>query len=155
MMRWIATFAMVLGAMLASAADSVVIGYGVRNSFLATARCDAGSICLDAQYLWILKAARTVAGPVVAGEVRAVATQHADATPQFVSSAELFVLRPVTDAPLRKASGADFYLVALSPRDAAGSYCLPVRPTSVGLHLPPGKVNARGDSYCFDARLLR
>jgi len=138
----------------AFAADSVVIGRGISNSFLSNVDCPTGSLCLDARYLWVLASNRTVAGPPVEGQVRAISMQHTDATPQFVGSVELFVLRPIESAALRTSSGADFYIVALSARDSAGRYCLPVDPTTVGLHLDRTKLRAVHGSYCFDAQLL-
>jgi hypothetical protein len=138
----------------AYAADSVVLGHGISNSFLSKVECPAGSICPDAQYLWVLTSNRTVVGPPVNGRVRAISMQHTDATQQFVTSVELFVLRPIESAAIRSSSGADFYIVALSPRDPAGHYCLPVNPATVGLHLDPTKVRAAEGSYCFDAQSL-
>jgi hypothetical protein len=136
------------------AADSVVIGHGISNSFLSRVPCPAGAVCLDAQYLWVLNSARTVTGPPVNGRVRAISLQHVDATQQFVDSVELFVLRPIKDAALRRSSGAHFYVVSLSPRDSAGRYCLSVRPETVGLRLDSSEVHSDADSYCFDAHLL-
>jgi hypothetical protein len=132
----------------------VVIGHGISNSFLSKVDCPAGSICLDAQYLWVLTSTRTVVGPPIKGQVRAISMQHAQATQQFVTSVELFVLRPIESATLRSSSGADFYILALSPRDSAGRYCLPVDPVMFGLYLDPAKVRAAEGSYCFDAQSL-
>jgi hypothetical protein len=96
--------------------DSVVLGRGVANQYYADLRCPTDSICLDALYKWQLQAARTIAGPSVRGRVGALIAQHTDATRKFVRSVELFVLRPIQDPVLRKASGAQYYLLSLSPR---------------------------------------
>jgi hypothetical protein len=81
----------------ALAEDSVVLGHGVSNAFLGELPCPERSLCVDANYVWVLDADRTVAGPGVTGRVRAIATQHTDATAQFVKSVELFVLSPIQD----------------------------------------------------------
>jgi hypothetical protein len=149
----LALIALTLGSS-AFARDSVVIGRGISNSFLSKVDCPVGTICLDAQYLWVLISNRTVVGPPVEGQIRAISMQHTDAIQQFVTSVELFVLRPIESATIRSSSGADFYIVALSPRDPAGRYCLSVNPATVGLHLDPTRVRAAGGSYCFDAQSL-
>jgi hypothetical protein len=153
MIRILALLALAFAAP-ALAADSVVLGHGLSNSYLSKRECPGNSVCLDAKYVWALRANRTVAGPPIHGDVRAIATQHADATQQFVSSVELFVLRPIHDVALRKSSGATFYLISLSPRDPEGRYCLSVNPETVGLHLAMSQLYSDADSYCFDARLL-
>lgn len=137
------------------AADSVVIGHGKSNWFFAKAPCPPGDICLDAQYVWLLHARRTVAGPPVKGEARAISMQHVAATPRYVHSVELFVLRPIDDAALRKSSGAAYYLVALSPRYPSGRYCLAVNPVTLGIHLSQPPVRDDEESFCFDSKLLR
>jgi len=141
-------------ARVVAAADSVVIGHGVGNSFLSEVPCPATNICLDSRYIWTLVADRTVVGPAVKGEVRAIAIQHTEATPQFVHSVELFVLRPIAEATLRSSSGADFYIDALSPRDTAGRYCLAMDPLEVNLHIATSNIHKVDGAYCFDARLL-
>ena len=138
------------------AADSVVLGHGVSNAFLSKPPCLEHSLCMDASYVWVLDADHTVAGPLVSGRVRVIATQHTDATGEFVRSVELFVLSPITDSTLRKSSGATFYLISLSPRDSQGRYCISVKPSDVGLKLDPSEVAVdpdRGRS-CFKASVL-
>jgi hypothetical protein len=154
MIRRVVTLLALIAGAPAFAADSVVVGRGISNSFLSKVDCPAGSPCLDAQYLWVLTSNRTVAGPSVEGQIRAIAIQHTDATQQFVTSVELFALRPIESATIRTTSGADFYIVALSPLDSAGRYCLSVDPATVGLHLDATKVRADQGAYCFDARWL-
>jgi hypothetical protein len=154
MNRFVAPLVTLIVEAPAFAADSVVIGRGISNSFLSNGACSAGSTCLDAQYVWVLTSNRSVVGPIVKGRVRAISTQHTDATQQFVTSVELFVLRPIKSVTVRHSSGAAFYILYLSPRNADGRYCLPVSPSSVGLHLDPAKVLATESSYCFDVRAL-
>jgi hypothetical protein len=148
-----------LGALVitsaATASDSVVLGHGVSNAFLSQEPCAQPSPCVDASYVWVLDATRTVVGPNVAGRVRAIATQHTAATPQFVKSVELFVLRPIGDQSLKRTSRAKFYLVALSARNPDNRYCLTVKPSDVGLHLEPSMVTRDTTTgYCFSATAL-
>jgi hypothetical protein len=131
--------------------DSVIIGRGISNSFQFKVDCPADWLCVDAQYLWVLSADRTVVGPPIEGKVRAIAIQHVDATQTYVNSVELFVLSRISGP---SPSGADFWIVALSPRYPDGRYCLSVDPSAIGLRLDPAKVSAHDGSYCFDARLL-
>jgi hypothetical protein len=152
--------AVILGALLfasaAAAEDSVVLGHGVSNAFLRKLPCTEHTACLDANYVWVLDVDRTVAGPHVTGRVRAIATQHTDATAEFVKSVELFVLSPIQDSALQKSSGATYYLVSLSPRDSQGRYCLSVRPSDAGLKLGASVVatDPRSGYFCFSAAAL-
>ena len=138
----------------ARGADSVVLGHGITNQYYAAQPCPADSICLDAQYRWELEAARTIVGPLIKGRVRALISQHTDATRKFVQSVELFVLRPIQDSGLRKASGAQYYLVSLSPLYEKNQYCLSVRPSEVGLAVPESQIIKNEGSYCFPGSLL-
>jgi hypothetical protein len=151
MNRLVTTLVALLVGVPAFASDSVVIGHGISNSFLSNGECPVNSLCLDAQYLWILTSNRTIAGPLVNGRVRAISMQHTDATRTFVTSVEFFVLRPIESAAIRSSTGATFYIVSLSPRYPDGRYCLSVDPSTVGLILDPATVLATEGSYCFDA----
>jgi hypothetical protein len=152
--------AVLLGALALAtpvvAADSVVLGHGVSNAFLSKPPCPEHSLCMDALYIWVLDADHTVVGPSVTGTVRAIATQHTDATTQFARSVELFVLSPITNPTLRKSSGARFYLISFSPRDSQGRYCISVNPNDVGLKLDPAEVSVDSGSggFCFKASVL-
>jgi len=140
----------------ATAADSIVLGRGVSSAFLSRQPCPQGAICMDANYIWILDADQTISGPAVTGRVRAVTSQHTDATATFVRSVQLFVLRPIKNPALRRSSRADYFIVSLSPRDERGRYCLSVNPTDVGLKLDPSKVEVEASSgyFCFNATAL-
>jgi len=149
-----------IGACLLAAvasADSVVLGKGISNAYAADLACPADQICLDSVYLWEFEAKRTVAGEPVVGRVKALFTQHVDATPKFVRSVELFVVRPIDDAAVRQAYGASYYLVGLSPRYEGSTYCLPVRPDEIGLVMSPSDVSVDPDSgyYCFARARVR
>jgi hypothetical protein len=135
-------------------ADSVVLGHGISNQYYADLPCPADSICLDGQYRWELQATRTVVGPPVKGRVRALVSQHTDATRKFVRSVELFVMRPIQDAGVRKDSGAQYYLLSLSPRYEKNQYCLSLHPAEVGLTVPESQIVKAEGSYCFPRSLL-
>lgn len=143
------------------AADSVVLGHGIRNYFLSMPPCpkdaDSGltAICMDGNYVWVLKAQRTLVGPRVAGTVRAISSQHGAAVSEFVKSVELFVLTPIDDLALRKSSHADYYIVELSPRYSDDRYCLSDKPTDVGLHVDQADITIDATGYnCFRAQLV-
>ena len=140
----------------AAAADSVVLGRGVSNAFLSNQPCADPSLCMDANYVWVLDADRTVVGPAVVGRVRAIASQHTDATSEFVKSVELFVLRPIQDPSLQESSGAKYYLVSVSAKDSRGRDCLNVKPADVGLRLDTSEVmvDPSSGSFCFEASVL-
>jgi len=162
MSRFVAFLGAIAIASPAFAEDSVVLGHGVSNAFLSRQPCPQPAdkrlerICMDANYTWILDAVRTVAGPRIRGRVRAVASQHTAASAQFVKSVELFVVRPIEDPAIRRTDKATYYLVALSPLDSQGRYCLSVSPTEVGLTLDPAAVKADAASgyFCFSASAL-
>ena len=137
--------------------DTVVIGRGISNTFAFKMSCPPDLVCLDAMYQWVIDVKRTVAGPAVKGHVTALVAQHVDATPQIVESTRLFVLRPIQDLPVPDTFGANFYLLAVSPRDNMGRYCLSVNPRDVGLKIDRSRVNIDSNSgnFCFDAVLLR
>jgi hypothetical protein len=147
----------------AVAEDSVVLGHGISNAFLSRQACPQptdtkfAAICMDANYVWVLDAVHTVAGPSVSGRVRAIASQHVDATDQFVKSVEIFVLRPIDDSALQKSSGATYYLVSLSARDVNGKYCLSVAPKDEGLKLDASEISVDPASgyFCFQATAVR
>lgn len=153
------TFAFLLAAPALSA-DSVVLGIGISNRFLSGPPCqpDPDDIlkCWEANYVWILRAKRTVVGPRVTGTVRAILSQHVGLRPEFVKSVELFVLSPIEDQSLRISAHAGYYLVDFSSKDSNGRYCLwHTRPEEVGLHLKDTDVvsDAQG-RLCFRAKLI-
>ena len=86
----------------AFSSDSVVLGRGISNYFLSKQPCpqpedsNLASICLDANFIWVLSARRTIVGPPVRGTVRAIFSQHVAATSKFVRSTELFVSDQLT-----------------------------------------------------------
>lgn len=141
----------------AFSADSVVIGRGIKNYFLLVPPCpqdpDSGlvAICMDAEYVWELKAYRSLVGPDIEGTVRAISYQHTEAKSEYVRSVELFVLRPISDARIQNSSHAAYYLVESSPRYADDFYCLE-DPIGLGLAIQESDIiiNGNGDR-CFKA----
>jgi hypothetical protein len=110
---------------------------------------------MDANYVWVLKAERTLVGPRVEGTVRAISSQHVAAAPEFVKCVELFVLTPIEDPALRKSSRADYYIVELSPRYSDDTYCLSDKPTNVGLRVNRTDTTIDESGYnCFKAHLI-
>lgn len=151
---------LLVGALTAGsalAAESTVLGKGVSNAYAGDVACTDLRSCMQGLFVWELEATRTVAGPPLTGRVRALATQHVDATPKFVRSVELFVVRPIDDPAVREAYGADYYLLALSPRHERSTYCLPMNPADIGLDIPSDEIAVDVDSgyYCFARRLVR
>jgi hypothetical protein len=148
------------GALVSSsvlAAESVVLGKGISNTYAGDLACQLNEICLDSVYVWEFDAIRTVSGPAVTGRVRAIIAAHGDATVEFVRSVELFVVRRIDDPAVQEAYGAEYHLVSLSPRYERSRYCLAVDPKDIGLSLPVSEVTIDPDSeyYCFPRRLVR
>lgn len=139
-------------AVPAWAVDSVVLGRGINNEFFAEIECSPADLCMDSLYVWELDAKQTLAGPRIKGRVRAVIAAHTFATSKYVSSVELFVLRPSEGA--EGSTSPEFNLIALSPRYRGNKYCLPVDPLSVGLDV---KATRSADGlFCFSrASVLR
>jgi hypothetical protein len=155
MFRSIAILFALLASFAAMPADSVILGHGVSNAFLSLPPCPEDFICMDANYKWILDAVHTVVGPSIVGRVTAITSQHTDATAKFVTLVELFILRPIDDKSLRESSGANYYLILLSPRYPHGRYCLGQDPSGFGVKLDPSQVKVDENGYfCFPARAL-
>ena len=141
----------------AYAAPSVLIGRGLSNTFVAESVCPENAICLDAFYRWEFMSTRTVAGPAISGHVRAVISQHVEATPSFVRSVELFVVTPIDDPAVRRTYGAEYFLLALSPRYKSGRYCVPMPLAEIGLADVSSEIIVDPDTgyHCISARSLR
>jgi len=157
MLRSTLVLSILVGAVGNANADSVVIGRGISNGFVALPACPPDRICMNSLYVWEFRARRTVVGERVVGRVRAVAAQHVDATPEFVQSVELFVVRPIDDPAIREEFGVELYLVALSPAYEDSTYCLPESPATYGLDIADNEVSIDPDSdyYCFPISLVR
>jgi hypothetical protein len=94
-------------------AQSIVRGWAIaqEDSDLPLPRCPEGALCSDVWVRWILKPTRTLAGPPLAGRIRAVAMQHTRFTPEYMAHMRLFVLDPIMDPQRREALHADYYLL--------------------------------------------
>jgi hypothetical protein len=148
--------AVMVSAGRAFAATSVLIGYGLNNEYVAAVACPDNAVCLDSLYRWEFQSTRTVAGPPISGRVRAVIVAHTQATPSYVRSVELFVVKPIDDPKLRRAYRAEYTLVALSRRDKSGRYCVPMPLGDIGLAGASSKVIVEPESgyHCIDAKRL-
>jgi hypothetical protein len=146
-----------LGMVSTAAADSVVLGKGISNKHAGDLMCPQNGICLDSVYLWELEAKRTVSGAPISGRVKALATQHTDATPEFARSVEIFVMRPIDDQAVRERYRADYYILALSPRHDGSMYCLAIDPKEAGLEIADSQVSVDSTSgyFCFAIALVR
>ncbi len=108
---------------------------------------------MDAVYSWSINVTKTLAGPEVRGQVRAVTMQHVGVNDRFRKSIRLFVLRPIADADIAHPPDVTYYLMSLSPVYENGSYCLSVDPAAVGLKLKSVTVDEEGN-FCFSHTLL-
>jgi hypothetical protein len=134
------------------AADSVVLGRGVSNTFFDRIECSPDSICMDSLYLWELDVKQTLVGPPVKGRVRALFASHGAATPEFVRDVELFVLSPSEGVKGGDSKFPAFGIIALSPRYEGDQYCLPMDPRSVGLDVDSTK--AKFGLFCFPRKSI-
>jgi hypothetical protein len=141
-------------ASAAFAADSVVVGRALSDSYAASLPCPKDEICLDALYRWVIDSERTIAGPKVRGRIAAQRSQHADVTDSYLQSLRLFVLRPISEVEAPHSAGVKYYLVSSSPIYEDGKYCISVDPSISGLKLQHVTVGNDG-SYCFDRKLLQ
>lgn len=156
MLRLALVLGTLFGVIASAHADSVVLGRGITNEFAALLQCPPDQVCLDSLYAWEFRARRTIIGERIAGRVRALTPQHVDATPEFVRSVRLFVVRPIEDPRVREAYGAEFYLVALSPSYDDSTYCLPESPATYGLDISDDEVTVDSQSryHCFPSALI-
>ena len=75
-------------------------------------------------------------------------------TPAYVGSEKLFVLHPIGDTRLSKASGTQYYMLSLSPVDQDNRYCLAMNPSEEGLSIPETQIIKKDDDYCFPSTSL-
>jgi hypothetical protein len=111
-----------------------------------------GFVCIDAWIGFDISTSATLAGPKIAGRIRAARIQHSKV--KSFQSSKLFVLRPIEDALMRKAIKANFYLVDLSAPDAI--YCLQGDPKKYGLKdfdaAAPVSRGTDDSRYCFELK---
>ena len=127
----------------ARAADSVVVGRAVSNTFIPTVYdgCVDG-ICLEPWFVWKLSISRTISGPPVTGRVLASHQQHAGFT--GIERYRVFLLSPIEQPAQRKILHADFYLVEMSENQ-----CLSEKPQELSAADVHVVHTDHGDRYCF------
>ena len=133
--------------------NSVVIGRGFSNEEIAS----LGPIDdWNVFFLWTLDVKRTVASPKVKGRVRALTMAHAGATSKYVRSVELFVLSPITESSKEMLStGANYFIVALSPLYQDAMYCTRMDPLDIGIPIERAQIKVdENGSFCFERARL-
>jgi hypothetical protein len=145
----------------AYAADSIVIGNAVSNTFAKAltdadkkARpCPEDSLCMDVIYRWVIDTERIIAGPTLKGPISALRFQHIGVNNRYLKSIRLFIFRPIAEVEISHFSNDRYYLVATSPLYEDGTYCISVDPAEIGLQLKT--ITKKDDGYfCFDHQLL-
>lgn len=141
--------ALVLLAADASADNSIVIGQGIKVDGVCEA---AGN--WESGYVWLVKARRTVAGPIVKGKIRVIAASHAQPKDRYLKTVQLFVLAPVVGDGA--ASGAPKYsLIASSPLYGRDQYCIWPKPSEIAIPLSDAEVvRDEHGAYCFSKASL-
>ena len=135
----------------ARAADSVILGRAVSNTYLpgiegACGPLSADELCMNVWFVWEISAKRTVTGAPISGRVRAARSQHTTFVRSYMRRNRLFLLRPIEDPEQRRLLQADFHLV-----DMSADNCLEVEPRGLNAQ-DPGVTHQhteRGDVYCF------
>ena len=87
------------------------------------------------------------------GHIRALMLQHTYAVASFVHSVELFVLSPLKE---KDDSGATYSILVLSPRYKGSRYCVPLKPSEIGLPVKEAQVtfDPASEGYCFNSGVL-
>jgi hypothetical protein len=125
----------------AYAADSIVIGKAVSNSYAkdlsdsyeAANPCPEDSLCMDVIFRWVIDPKKIIAGPAPKGRVKALTFQHTGVNDHYLKSLRLFVFRPIGDVEIPHSSDDRYYLVSSSPLYDDGTYCISVDPSASGL----------------------
>jgi hypothetical protein len=134
--------------------NSVIVGHGISSDEVPSL---GGVDDWNVFFLWTLDAKRTVSGPKVTGRVRALNIAHAGAMPKFVRSVELFVLSPITESTAQvHNTGANYWIVALSPRHKGSMYCTAQDPRDVGILIDGSQITVNEHGvFCFKKVLLK
>ena len=133
----------------ARAADSVVVGRAVSNTYIpgvegACGPITADELCMDVWFVWKISVSRTISGPPIIGRVRASRPQHATFVRSYMRQNRLFLLRPIDDPEQRTLLQADYHLV-----DMSEDQCLDARPRELNGADVQITHTERGDVYCF------
>ena len=144
-------FALVIFFADAYAENSIVIGQGIK--VVGEPSCIGD--CWVSGYVWLIDARRTVLGPPVEGKIRMVAASHGQPKDSYLKAVQLFVLSPVIADTAEVSSDLQFSLLASSPMYGGGRYCIPFKPTEVGIPLSDSEVERdEYNRYCFSKRSL-
>lgn len=143
-------FALVLLVADSSADNSIVIGHGIKVDGV----CESGGDWASG-YVWLIDAQRTISGPTVKGKIRVIAASHAQPKDSYLRTVQLFVLAPVAEDGAEASSKPGFSLVASSPRYGRDQYCIPFKPSDIGVPLSDTEVERdENGGYCFSKRSL-
>lgn len=134
----------------ANAEYSVVIGQGIKVDGESSPIGDGWT----SAFVWLIDARRTVVGPPVKGKLHIIAASHAQPKDSYLRTVQLFVLAPIVGDT--ESSGEPmFSLVTSSPIYRRGRYCIPFKPSEVGIPLGDGEVERNEhDYYCFSRSSL-
>jgi hypothetical protein len=147
---WVVLAALFLAVTDARAANSIVIGDGIEI-------VEVGEPLNDwvMGYVWLIDARQTISGPPVTGKVRIVAASHAQPTDAYLKTVQLFVLSPAISDGNESTTEPRFSLITSSPLYRGGKYCVPFKPSEIGIPLGDPDVEQDNDgSYCFTKKAL-
>jgi hypothetical protein len=133
----------------AQAESSIVIGRGIKvEDVYVTGEWTSA-------YVWLIDAQRTVSGPTVKGKVRIFAASHAQPKDSYLKTVQLFVLTPVSREGAESNDEPRLSLIASSPRYGRDKYCVPFKPSAIGIPLSDAEVERdKYDDYCFTKKAL-
>jgi hypothetical protein len=143
--------ALVLLAADAYADNSIVIGQGIKVDGVLELPGD-----WESGYVWLVKAGRTVSGPIVKGKIRVIAASHAQPKDSYLKTVQLFVLAPVVGDGAAS-SVPKYSLIASSPLYGHDQYCIWPKPSEIAIPLSDAEVERdEHGAYCFsEASLLK
>ena len=148
--RALLLFALALLVADARAEYSIVIGRGIKVDGVSESA--EGWV---SGHVWLINARRTVFGPVVKGNLRIVAASHAQPEDSYLKTVQLFVLSPVAGDIEESSSEPRFSLIASSPVYERDKYCIPFKPSVIGIPLSDTEVERdKHDAHCFSKKSL-
>jgi hypothetical protein len=143
-------FALALHIAGAYADNSIVIGHGLKVDGV----CESAGEWMSG-YVWLINARRTVSGPIVKGKIRVIAASHAQPKDSYLKTVQLFVLAPAIGYGAESSNEPRFSLIASSPLYGRDRYCIPFKPSEIGIPLSDTAIERNEyDDYCFSKRSL-
>lgn len=134
--------ALLLLAVDAYADNSIVIGQGIKVDGVLELPGD-----WESGYVWLVKARRTVSGPIVKGKICVIAASHAQPKDSYLKTVQLFVLAPVAGDDA--ASDAPKYsLIASSALYNHDKYCIWLKPSEIAIPLSDAEVERDAHGVC-------